>query len=205
MGRLTRKIMLTVAAAVMLGSAGTSAALAASTTNTGSTTSTASTTNIASVTRSAPEAATSVPRCSAQDLSASLHGAQIGSGYHVGFILTLTNNGQLSCSLYGYPGLGLQDWNHHAVPSHTFWGSTWFDRDPGRQLIVLSPGESASASFAWTSGALRGGAVSAAYLVVTPPNDHGHLVLGPFSRSMEIPIYHGDLYVTAMARHTPHP
>jgi hypothetical protein len=70
---------------------------------------------------------------------------------------------------------------------------------------VLSPGESASASFAWTSGALRGGAVSAAYLVVTPPNDYGHLVVGPFSRSMEIPIYHGDLYVTAMARHTPHP
>jgi hypothetical protein len=105
MGRLTRKIMLTVAAAVMLGSAGTSAALAASTTNAGSTTKTASTTNTASVKRSALEAAASVPRCYPQDLSASLHGAQIGSGYHVGFILTLTNNGQRSCSLYGYPGL----------------------------------------------------------------------------------------------------
>jgi hypothetical protein len=205
MGRLTRKIMFTVAAAVMLGSAGTSAALAASTTNTGSTTSTASTTNTASVTRSAPEAAASVPRCYPQDLSASLHGGYGAGGGRGGYILTLTNNGQRSCSLYGYPGLGLQDWNHHAVPSHTFWGSTWFDRDPGRQLIVLSPGETASASLAWTSGALRGPAVFAAYLVVTPPNDYGHLVVGPFSRSMEIPIYHGDLYVTAMARHTPHP
>ena len=202
MGRLTRKIMLTAAAAVMLGSAGTSSALAASTTGTAST---ASATNTASVTRSAPQAATSVPRCSAQELSASLHGAQIGRGYRVGFILTLTNTGQRSCSLYGYPGLGLQDWHHRAVPSHTFWGPTWFDPDPGRQLIVVSPGETASASLAWTSGALRGGAVDAAYLVVTSPNDYGHLVIGPFSHSMEVPVYHGDLYVTAMARHTPHP
>lgn len=201
MGRLTRKVMFTAAAAVMLGSAGTSAALAAST----STASKASVTSTASVARSAAQATTAVPRCSAQDLSASLHGAQIGRGYHVGFILTLANTGQRSCSLYGYPGLGLQDWHRHAVPSHTFWGPTWFDRDPGRQLIVLSPGETASASLAWTSGALRGGAVDAAYLVVTPPNDYGHLVAGPFSRSMEIPVYHGDLHVTAMARHTPHP
>ena len=199
MDRLTRKIMLTAAAAVMLGGAGTGVALAASTTGT------ASTTNTASITRTAPPAARSVPRCSAQELSASLHGAQIGRGYHVGFILTLTNTGQRSCSLYGYPGLGLQDWHHRAVPSHTFWGPTWFDPDPGRQLIVVSPGETASASLAWTSGALRGGAVDAAYLVVTPPNDYSHLVTGPFSRAMEVPVNHGNLYVTAMARHTPHP
>jgi len=201
MGRLTRKIMLTVAAAVMLGSAGTSAALAASTTNAANT---ASTTNTARVTRSAPEAATSVPRCYPQDLSASLHGGYGAGGGRGGYILTLTNDGQRSCSLYGYPGLGLQDRNHRTVPSHAFWGPTWFDRDPGRQLIVLSPGETASASLAWTSGALRGPAVFAAYLVVTPPNDFGHLVIS-LARGLEIPIYHGDLYVTAMARHTPHP
>ena len=193
--------MFTVAAAVMLGSAGTGAPLAASTTNTGST---ASITNTASMTRSAADAAASVPRCYPQDLSAALHGLEIAPGYRLGYILTLTNNGQRSCALYGYPGLGLQDQNHHAVPSHTFGGGTWFDRDPGRQLIVLSPGETASASVAWASGALRGDAVFAAYLVVTPPNDYGHLVT-PFLRGLEIPVYRGDLYVTAMARHTPHP
>jgi len=201
MGRLTRTIMFTVAAAVMLGSAGTGAPLAASTTNTGST---ASITNTASMTRSAADAAASVPRCYPQDLSAALHGLEIAPGYRLGYILTLTNNGQRSCALYGYPGLGLQDQNHHAVPSHTFGGGTWFDRDPGRQLIVLSPGETASASVAWASGALRGDAVFAAYLVVTPPNDYGHLVT-PFLRGLEIPVYRGDLYVTAMARHIPHP
>lgn len=183
---LRRKLIMIAAAAATLGGTGGGVALAATST-------------------SAAAAVSSVPRCDPQDLSASLHGFEIARGYHGGFVLTLTDTGQRSCSLSGYPGLGLQDWNHHTVPSHTFWGSTWFDRDPGRQPIVLSPGETASASFAFTSGALLGGAVDAAYLVVTPPNDFGHLVIGPFSHSVEIPIFHGDLYVTAIARHTPHP
>jgi hypothetical protein len=150
-------------------------------------------------------AARSAPRCEPPGLSASLHGPQMASGYREGVILTLTNTGQRSCSLDGYPGLGLQDRGHHTVAAHTFWGPTWFDPDPGRQVIVLSPGETASADLAWTSGALRGHAVFAAYLVVTPPDDFGHLVI-PLSRPVaEIPVYRGDLHVTALTRHTPHP
>ena len=193
----TRKIVLTVATAVMLGGAGGGAALAASGSNTAaSATTTASTVSTTS--------ANQVPRCYTQNLSADLRGAEFGPGNKVGFILTLTNEGQRSCSLDGYPGLGLEDFGHHPLPSHTFWGPTFFDRDPGRQLIVLSPGETASASLAFVSGATKH-AVDASYLVVTPPNAYDHLVIGPFSRSMAIPIYRGNLYVTAMARHTPHP
>ena len=66
---------------------------------------------------------------------------------------------------------------------------------------MLSPGETASASVAFVSGATKH-AVDASYLVVTPPNAYDHLVIGPFFRSMAIPIYRGNLYVTAMARHT---
>lgn len=184
--RVTRKLMMIAAAAAALGGTSGGAALAAT---------------------SSPTAAAvrSAPQCEPQDLSASLHGLQIAPGYRGGVILTLTNTGQRSCSLDGYPGLGLQDRTHHTVASRTFWRTTWFDPDPGRQLIVLSPGETASANLAWTSGALRGGAVFAAYLVVTPPDDHSHLVT-PLSRPVvEIPVYRGDLYVTALARHTPHP
>ena len=185
MFRVTRRLMTIAAVAAALGGTGGGAALAATSTP--------------------AAAASSVPRCYPQDLSASLHGLQIATGDRGGYILTLTNNGRRSCSLYGYPGLGLQDRNYRTVPSHTFWGPTWFDPDPGRQLIVLSPGETASASLAWTSGALRGGAVFAAYLVVTPPDDYGHLVI-PLSHPVgEIPVYRGDLHVTALARHTPHP
>src|SRR5260370_3667802 len=150
MSRLTRKLMTIAAAAAALGGTGGGAALAAPTPP------------AAAVVRSAP-------RCEVQNLSASLHGPQIAAGSRGGFILTLTNTGQWSCFLDGYPGLGLQDRNHRAVASHTFWGPTWFDPDPGRQLIVLSPGDTASADLAWTSGALLGHAVFAAYLVVTPP------------------------------------
>jgi Protein of unknown function (DUF4232) len=187
MFHLTRKLLTIAAAVAAIGGTGGGAALAAT-----------------SASAAPARASASVPRCYAQNISAALHGAETGRANHVGFVLTLTNTGQRSCSLYGYPGLGLQDRNHHTLPSHTFWGSTWFDRDTGRQLIVLSPGETASASLAFTSGATRG-AVNATYLVVTPPNSYGHEVVGPFSRSMAAPIYHGNLYVTAMAHHTPHP
>jgi Protein of unknown function (DUF4232) len=197
MNGLTRKVVLTAATAIMLGGAVTGAALVSSATSTARAITTATMTTTAA-------AADSVPRCYTQDLSADLRGAELGPRNEVGFILTLTNEGQRSCSLYGYPGLGLQDFNHHTLASHTFWGSTFFDRDPGRQLIVLSPGETASASLAFISGATTH-AVQASYLVVTPPNAYNHLVIGPFSRAMAVPIYRGNLYVTAMARHTPYP
>jgi Protein of unknown function (DUF4232) len=186
MFRMTRKLMMIAAVAAALGGTSAGAALAATSTP-------------------AATAARPAPRCEPQDLSASLYGQQSAPRDRGGVILTLTNTGQRSCFLDGYPGLGLQDRNHRAVASHTFWGPTWFDPDPGRQLIVLSPGETASADLAWTSGALLGHAVFAAYLVVTPPDDFGHLVI-PLSRpAAAIPVYRGDLHVTALARHTPHP
>ena len=186
MFRMTRTLMMIAAAAAALGGTSAGAALAATSTP-------------------AAAAVRLAPRCEPQNLSASLRGPQSAAGYREGVILTLTNTGQRSCSLDGYPGLGLLDRAHRAVPSHTFWGPTWFDPDPGRQLIVLSPGETASADLAWTSGALLGHAVFAAYLIVTPPDDFGHLVI-PLSRPIvEIPVFRGDLHVTALARHTPHP
>jgi hypothetical protein len=144
-----------------------------------------------------------VPRCLEANLVTGLYGYETspyesGQG---GFILTLTNSGGTSCSLYGYPGLGLEDAQHHVVHSRTHWGSTYFAHDPGRHRIVLSPGETASASigFVYTSNSNQ--AAHATYLEVTPPNAYNHAVI-------EIP--HGvgqtskrDLYVTAMARHTP--
>jgi Protein of unknown function (DUF4232) len=76
-----------------------------------------------------------VPCCCTHNLTAGLHGFQAGLGNR-GFILTLTNTGSTSCSLSGYPGLGLDNARHSALPSHTFRGSTYFDPDPERNLIV---------------------------------------------------------------------
>src|SRR5260370_37305178 len=137
---MTRTFMIIAAAAAAPGGPSAGAALAAT---------------------AAPAAAAArpAPRCEPQDLSASLHGQQSAPGSRGGVILTLTNTGQRSCFLDGYPGLGLQDRNHRAVASHTIWGPTWFDPDPGRQLIVLSPAGTATASLAWTSGTLLAHAV----------------------------------------------
>jgi Protein of unknown function (DUF4232) len=141
--------------------------------------------------------ATVVPRCLRGELVAGLHGHENASDQG-GFILTLTSNSQQSCSLDGYPGLGLQNASHQALTSHVHWGSTVFAPDPGRRLIVLSPGEtlSASVSFGYTSKY----PLQAVYLEITPPGAYRQLVVA-------IPDGTGDgsngnLYVTAMARHT---
>jgi hypothetical protein len=141
--------------------------------------------------------ATAVPRCHQGKLVAGLYGHENASDQG-GFILTLTSNSQESCSLDGYPGLGLQDASHQALTSHVHWGSTVFAPDPGRRLIVLSPGEtlSASISFGYTSKY----PLHAVYLEITPPGAYRHLVIaipdGTGNGS------NGNLYVTALARHT---
>jgi Protein of unknown function (DUF4232) len=152
---------------------------------------------------SAAAAATSsaVPRCLAQHLSAGLHGSQVGLGNR-GLILTLTNSGNSSCSLDGYPGLGLENGTHHVLPSQVHRGSTYFDQDPGRHVIVLSPGETASADLAYPSGTGGSSDSVATYLEVTPPGAFRHLTVpipGAPAR-----IDRGRLFVTAMARHTPY-
>lgn len=144
-------------------------------------------------------AASSVPLCITESLSASLRGEETAKGSWVGYILTLTNEGSKSCSLYGYPGVGLENAQHHTVSSHTAWSSTVFDADQGRHLIILSPGETASASFAFRTGT-NSDSVNASYLEVTPPNAVDHLATPLSAR-----IYHGDLYVTSVATHTSHP
>ena len=89
-------------------------------------------------------AATPVPRCRAgSGLVTGLYGYEQGNydgNGQGGFILTLTNIGGTACYLSGYPGLGLEDANHHVLPSHTHWGSTYFAQDPGPHKVVLSPG-----------------------------------------------------------------
>jgi hypothetical protein len=87
----------------------------------------------------APTAASPVPRCTERNLAAGVSRYNAGGGQR-GIIITLTNTGTASCSMYGYPGLGLQDANHHVLPSQTHWGPTYFARDPGPSLIMLAPG-----------------------------------------------------------------
>jgi hypothetical protein len=188
MFRMTRTIVALGSAAVL--AAGTTAALASQATTQGTTSSSAAD----------AVAGPAVAGCQPQALSAGLHG-RVGAGGHTGFFLTLTNTSNDPCIVDGYTGLGLQNAAHHVLPSTTYWGSTYFDHDPGPRRIVLSPGETASADLAFDYGGGPPSDVVATYLEVTPPNDTQYLTVR-FPRAPQY-ISQGDLEVTAMARHTP--
>jgi hypothetical protein len=143
----------------------------------------------------APAAASPVPRCQEDNLATDVSRYSVGGGQW-GILITLTNAGTASCSLYGYPGLGLKDSTHHVLPSQTHWGPTYFARDPGPSRIVLAPGQAASASVALSEGTRR--TPWATYLEVTPPGDVRHALI---TLSYGTGGTSGDLHVTAMARH----
>jgi hypothetical protein len=139
------------------------------------------------------------------DLSAGFHGYQAQMGSR-GFLLTLTNISNHSVSLYGYPGLQLLNARKQPLPTRTLWRSSYFDRDPGKNLVVLSPGETASADvsffIAFGDSGTPANTVLAYYLEVTPPNCYSHFILKiPYGPVL---IYQHQLQVTAMARHTPY-
>ena len=187
--RKTRTTLTTLAATAALAAGGGAVALAGTAGTAGSA-------------GSAATATAAVPRCLEGSLATGLYGYETGNydgKGQGGFILTLTNTGGGACSVNGYTGLGLQNARHRVVRSRTHWGPTYFAPDPGRHLIVLSPGETASTSIGLVYGGRR--KAHASYLEVTPPGAYDHAVI-------TIPdgvgtISNGNLYVTAMARHTP--
>jgi hypothetical protein len=143
-----------------------------------------------------PAAPAAVPRCPEGTLATAVSSYQVGGG-QAGIILKLTNTGSVSCTLYGYPGLGLEDGSHHVMPSQTHWGPTYFAHDPGPSLIILSPGQSATSSIAFAGGWPHKG--WADFLEVTPPDAYHHAV-APLSYGTGGS--GGDIHATAMARHT---
>ena len=144
-------------------------------------------------------------RCYVSDLAAGFHGSQAGLGNR-GFILTLTDVSGISCSLRGYLRLGLRNAADQPLPTRTLRGGTYFDPGsrPGQasRLVVLSPGETASADISFGVNGGRAHSVLASYLAITPPGGHRPFVLripsGP------APVWLGQVEVTAMARHTPY-
>jgi hypothetical protein len=116
--------------------------------------------------------------------------------------VTLTNVSGDSCLVDGYPRLELRDAAGRPLYTRTRRGPTYFDRDPGRHLIVLSPGETASADIGFGVAGDPSNSVLATYLEGTPPGAHHHFVLRiPGGATL---VFEGQLDVTALARHTPY-
>lgn len=138
-------------------------------------------------------------RCHTTALKASLHadGNQAGVG-NFGENLALTNISHQTCTVYGYPGLGLQNGKHAVLPIKVIWGSTYFATDPGRHTVTLKPGQSAWADLAWHApyGVTS---VTPSYLEVTPPDETTHLTIGFAVGAVD----DDNLHVTALAARPP--
>lgn len=140
-------------------------------------------------------------RCYLSDLAAGFYGSQTGLGNR-GFLVTLTDVSGASCRLDGYPGLELRDAAGRPLVTRTRRGPTYFGPDPGRKLVVLSPGESVSADISFGVAGQPSNSVLATYLQVTPPGSHRHFELRiAYGAAL---VYRGQVDVTALARHTPY-
>ncbi|MER6076501.1 DUF4232 domain-containing protein [Streptomyces sp. NPDC001817] len=138
-----------------------------------------------------------VPACRTADLTASLHGSQAGAG-NFGKTLVLANASHRTCTVTGYPGLGLENARHKTQRIKVVWGATYFQHDPGRHTVTLKPGQAATAVLAWNAPQGRT-SLTPAYLQVTPPNQRTDLTI-PFAPGA---IDAGTLHVTALAAQKP--
>ncbi|MDT0439630.1 MULTISPECIES: DUF4232 domain-containing protein [Streptomyces] len=145
----------------------------------------------------AQPAAASTPTCAASALKATFGERLAGGMNHQGVVLRLRNLSGTTCALRGFPGVGLENAAHTALSSHTTWGDTWYAQNPGKKTLALKDGQSAEAVLAWThANTGTSEAVHASSLRITPPASTTYKTLA-FPEWVD----HGDLTVTALARH----
>ncbi|MFF3157959.1 DUF4232 domain-containing protein [Streptomyces sp. NPDC057910] len=134
-----------------------------------------------------------VPACATTDLVASVHGSQAGAG-NFGATLVLTNASHRTCTVTGYPGLGLENVERKVQRIKVIWGASYFQRDPGRHTVTLEPRQAATAGLAWNAPQ-GGGSLTPAYLHITPPDQRTHLTIPFIPGAMDAA---AGLHVTAL-------
>lgn len=120
-----------------------------------------------------------LPQCTTADLSPEANVvADSAAAGHVTLNITITNTSAHKCTVYGFPGLDLEDKNQDAQPTKVIW-----DPSVAKTEITLAGGQSASSSARIDddvpgSGEPQTGPCEAAsyYLQITPPNNTTQLV-----------------------------
>jgi hypothetical protein len=142
------------------------------------TTTTAPTTTIAPTTTSTTVAPTTTATpatktCLPAQLTV-LAGPSEGAAGTIGRVYQLQNSSSATCSLFGYPGLGLLDGSSKPLP-------TTVVRQPGatEAAVTLTPGGSAYFTATWPDATGYNGATcpTSAALEITPPNDTTQVVV----------------------------
>lgn len=114
---------------------------------------------------------------------------------HVGTYLQVTNTGNSTCTISGYPGLALEGAGHSAIKTTVYRGDTYFAKDPGAHPVTIKPGQGAYADLVWTHA---GPSKQAKYLQVSPTGSNAHSILA-FDQAVD----GGKLSVTAWSATPP--
>ena len=109
-------------------------------------------------------ASAQAPRCRTGQVAVTLD-HPVRQGGNEGWTIGLQNKGAASCTVRGYPRLGLEGKHGQRLRSTTIDGPTYFHGDPGSSVITLAPGAMAVAyaSYGTVSGP---GSVRASLLTV---------------------------------------
>jgi hypothetical protein len=100
---------------------------------------------------------------------------QPGAG-HLAAQITFTNTSAKSCTVYGYPGLGLLDTSGHALAVSTDRGGYLASVDPGPHHLTVPASGTATSLISWTDvspSCLTGGTK----LQITPPDSTQQLTV----------------------------
>ena len=121
-------------------------------------------------TSAAGSATASGSRCHTSELSATAKSAGAAAG-NEGQVIILTNTGSATCTLDGYPGVGLFDSGGESSVT-VGRGGGMLAKDPGPTSVSLAAGGTASATLTYTTGESGSGCVPKVIsLDVTPPDE----------------------------------
>ena len=194
-------LVVLILGAVVLSSCGTTASLSSSTTTTKTTTfqpPTSSTTTTATSTTTSTSSTASVPptttttatqqsnvvtRCHASQLSFTYSQLGLFASQQLNVIFRYTNTSNVTCTLYGYPGIEFYTANGQPIIAKTSRrGAYPIGYDPGLNLVTLTPGTNAYFYVDWIidsnlpTGSTQGCALPAS-VKSYPPNSYTQLSL----------------------------
>jgi len=117
-------------------------------------------------------------RCHTAGLSLALEATDAGAG-NVVATFGFTNNLDVSCTFFGFPGAQLLDDLSNPLPTNVVRGGGFLTNEPGPSLVIVPPGGSAIFRMHWGQVPVGTETIcpTASQLLVTPPDEFDSLAL----------------------------
>ena len=117
-------------------------------------------------------------QCHTAGLSLTLDGVDAGAGNFVG-TFSFTNETDVSCTFYGYPGAQLLDAQGNPMPTNVVRGGGWMSNQPGPSLVTVPAGGTARFLIHWEQVPVGNETTCpvSSQLAVTPPDEYDSLII----------------------------